>query len=316
MALDVIAGNNYFPTNALTAFNLQHKALWASGPSHFDGSDWTTAGVEQVLSSFYSAPTTVAGARDVIEKAIDLFDTKHVLRHSSGAEIYAHKAAGTPIAGTVGATGAELEAAMVAAWGPRCLELLTSLKNHMTNVGGTWHTTADTFNSVGTLPSAIDTKALLCSWTIILRSVYEAHRDYSAGVVHSSGDSTNTVAAAPPDTVDDWDAILAVLVEVADELEDHVEDAAYHANAMSVTYTVASMPSAVSTAFTRANAYKTAHGSHLADTALHDTADSTNTLSAADATTCATYIALAAEIFTDQTAHFRNAPTSPALRAV
>lgn len=323
MAWQISGGTVQPAVNSIKAHNFTHKSqaaeeIAAVTKPHYDGSEWSTAGIEQVLSSFYSAPATFADSINVVEKAIDLHDNQHVAKSNAGgtAGIFAHKAAGTAIGGTVGSAGAVLEQAMVDAWGPRCIELLTSLKNHMTNVGGTWHTAPDLFNSVGTLPSAITTKADLCAWTIVLRSVYEAHRGYGSGVEHSSADSTNTIAAAPPDNSDDFDGILAVLVEVADELEDHVEDAAYHNAAMSVTYTVAAYPAAVSTAFTRANAFKSGHNSHITDTALHESSDGTNGIAASNATTIATYIALAAEIYTDQTAHFRFAPVSAAQRGV
>lgn len=309
--------------NQIAAHNLTHKSvaameIAAATKPHYDGSEVTTAAVEQVLSSFYSSPTTFADAVSVVEKAINLWDTQHSNRHNTGgtAGVYAHKATGTLVGGSVGASGSSLEADMIAAWGAIAIAQLTALRGHMLNTGGTWHGTADLFNVVS-IPASITTKKQLFEAVLLLRAVHMDHiASSSGGAPHSSADTTNTIAAAPPDTEDDWDAMKAVLTEVATDLPAHAADSGIHNSAQSITLTAPSYPTAVSTAFTRVNTYKSTHNTDLGSTVIHESADSTNTLSSSNATTVATYMTLAQEIYTDQTAHFRFAPTSRALRSV
>ncbi len=323
MAWQISSGLLQPGANSIGSHNNTHRKvaaleIAAGTKPHYDGPEVDTAGVEQVLTYFFpSTITDFSTAINCLEKAIVLWDTQHSNRHNSGAVagIFSHKVAGTLIGGTVGASGASLAQAIVDALAPRCIELMTSLRAHMLNTGGTWHTAPDLFNVIS-VPASITTAAQLFDAVLLLRAVFEAHRVYGSGVEHSSSDTTNTIAAAPPDSADDFDGMLAVLVEVADELEDHVEDVSYHNAAMSVTYTVASFPAAVSTAFTRINLYKSTHNSDLGSTTIHESADSTYTIAASNATTIATYIALAEEIRTDQTGHFRNAPISTAQRGV
>lgn len=321
MARQISSGLLEPGASMIAAHNETHRAVVAleTAKPHYDGPEWIS-GVEQVLTTFFgSTISAVATAVDCVEKAILLYDTSHITlgNGGTGKKIYAHKNSGSAIGGTAGPSGASHEQAMVDAWGPRAIELMTSLRAHMLNTGGTWHTAPDLFNVIS-VPSSISTKAQLFDAVLLLRAVYEQHRVYGAGVEHTGADSTNTIASPPPDSSDDWDGMLNVLVEVADELEDHVEDAAYHANAMSVTYTVAAYPSQVATAFTRVNTYKSTHNAHAADTGAtgHETADATYTIAASNATTWATYITLAEEIRTDQPGHFRYAPVSSAERGV
>lgn len=317
-----ISGGLLFPAAAaIAAHNETHRAVVAleTAKPHYDGPEFDSAGIEQVLTQFYpSTITTLADAINCVEKAIALWDAQHTNRHNggSGLKIYAHKVAGTTIGGTVGPAGAVLEAAMIAAWGPLVIAAMQALQDHMLNVGGTWHATADSFNVI-VVPSSITTKTELQAACVQLRAVYEAHRARSAGgVPHSSADSTNTISAEPPDTADDWDKVKALLTEIATDLPAHAADSGIHNAAQSITLSSASYPTAVSTAFTRANAYKSTHNSDLGSTTIHHSADSSYTLSSSDASTVATYVTLSEEIRTDQTGHFRNAPTSTAERGI
>lgn len=297
---------------AYTAHNWTHTQLadLASGSfPHNDGTDYDLAGVADTLTG--GNPTTLAMAVNVFNAAKALFH-RHRDRYTAGRRLLAHNALDArAIAAADMSSGAATEAAIIAAWGPITIALLTILKNHMTNVGGTWHATADNFNSVGTIPASITTKAELCAWIIILYTVFEAHRQYGSGVQHTTLDTTNTIAAAPPDNSDDWDGMLGILVEVADELEDHVEDGAFHNAVMSVTPTVATYPAGL---FDLAIEFKTDWNGHAGDAVVHEVADATNTLSYTNPTTIALLITAAQEVYTDVPAHIAFAPKSMALR--
>ncbi len=321
MARQISGGTLYPAAAAIAAHNETHRSVVAleTAKPHYDGPEFDTSGIEQVLTQFYpSTITTLADAINCVEKAIALWDGQHTNRHNSGSglKIYSHKVAGTTIGGTVGGTGATLEAAMLAAWGPLVIAAMQALQDHMLNVGGTWHASADNFNVI-VVPSAITTKTELQAACVQLRAVYEAHRARSSGgAPHSSADSTNTISAEPPDTSDDWDKVKALLTEIATDLPAHASDSGIHNAAQSITLSSATYPSVVSTAFTRANTYKSTHNSDLGSTTIHHSADSSYTLSSSDASTVATYVTLSEEIRTDQTGHFRNAPTSTAERGI
>lgn len=297
---------------AYTAHNWTHT--WVADEEagnfpHNDGMDYDLAGVADTLTG--GNPTTLAMAVDRFNAAKALFH-RHRDRYTSGRRLLAHISLDArAIAAADMASGAATETALIGAWGPITIELLTLLKNHLTNVGGTWHATADLFNSVGTLPATITTKADLHLWIIVLWNVFEAHRAYGAGVQHTIADTTNSLSAAPPDNSDDWDGMLGVLVDVAEELEDHVEDGAFHNAVMSVTPTVAAYPAGL---FDLAIEFKTDWNGHLGDAAVHEVADSTNTLSYTNPTTIALLITAAQEVYTDVPAHIAFAPKSMALR--
>lgn len=309
----------------ISAHNETHRSVvaleFAGGTKpHYDKAEVNTSAVRQVLSSFYGTPTNLGGSVDVVEKAIALFDGEHALRSNagSGLKIYAHKAVDTVIGGTVGPAGATLEQDMVTAWGPILLEILQDLSAHMVNGGGVWHTSADVFNSLGTLPSAIDTKAKLSQFANLARAVYEDHRVHAS---HGSADSTNSLAAIDPaNDENDWDGIKTLITELRSKINAHLALTSAHTGSggADVVNTVGSSapawPASVSAAFARANAYKAKHNTHLASTTYHEVADATYTIAAADATTVATMVALAAEIYTDQTAHFDFGPITQAVR--
>lgn len=319
MARQISSGLLEPGASMIAAHNETHRAVVAleTAKPHYDGPEWIS-GVEQVLTTFFaSTVSTLADAINCAEKGFVLWDTQHSNRHNSGSglKIYGHKVAGTLLGGSVGASGADLEQAMVDAWGPLAIALAQACHDHGLNVGGTWHTVADDFNVIY-VPPSITTKAQLFACVLAIRAWYEAHRNYQAGVVHASGDTTNTVSAAPPDTVDSWDDFKAVMAEVITDLTAHAGSTTYHANAQSLSLTSPTFPSAVSTAFTRINSYKSTHNTDLGSTTIHHQADSTYTLGASNATTVATYITLAEEMRTKQTGHFRYAPVSSAERGV
>lgn len=306
--------------NVIDALNAQHRslvALEASKP-HYDGPEFLQGtAVEQVLGSFFgSSPTTMAAALDVVEKAIVLHDD-HVSRSNagSGLKVFAHKVVGTAIGGTPSSSGAVLEQAMVDAWGPVALALATWLQVHM--LSATYHSVADTFNALGTLPSSITTKAEISRILNLTRAVMQQHLAFTAGGVHGAADTTNVTTAAPVDSQDDWDGMLALMIELILDLGAHGANTggSYHAATDGRALPSApAFPAAVTTAFGRANTFKAAHNTHLGSTSEHESADATNTISASSATTVATLVTMAAEIYTDQPAHFRNAPITRAVR--
>ena len=76
MAYQISGGTVQPAANSIKAHNFTHKSQAAEEIAsvtkpHYDGSEWSTAGIEQVLSSFYSAPTTFADSINVVEKAIE-----------------------------------------------------------------------------------------------------------------------------------------------------------------------------------------------------------------------------------------------------
>lgn len=75
-------------------------------------------------------------------------------------------------------------------------------------------------------------------------------------------------------------------------------------------------PVDLTTANTAANLLKTFHGTHIASTTIHYNADSTNTITSANATDQGSLETLLAELLTDFTAHIANAPSAPSLRTV
>lgn len=319
MALHMPAGTDL---NFIDAINESHRALVALEASkpHYDGAERTADRVLQVLSTYFpSAPTTLAAAVDVVEKGIVLFDSHHVTRGNSGTglKIYAHKTAGAPIGGTPSSAGAVLEQAMVDAWGPVALAIATWLQGHMLNTGGAYHSTPDSFNALGTLPSSIATKAELSRILNLTRATKEDHLPFTAGGVHGAADSTNVTSAAPVDNQDDWDGMLALMVELITDLAAHGANTggSYHANADARALPASpSFPAAVTAAFGRANTLKSTLVAHMADTGLHESADAGNSPTASNATTVATLITLATELRTKEEAHFLNAPVSAAVR--
>jgi len=314
--------------NSIAAHNCTHRKvaaleIAAVTKPHYDGSEFDSTGVEQVLSSFYSAPTTFAESINVVEKAISLWDNQHTNQHNTGgtAGTFAHKVAGTTISGTVGPSGATLEQEMVTAWGPVLLEILTCLAGHASNGGGVWHVAADAVNDLGTLPSSITTKGELSRLGNLARYFYKAHIALGT-TVHDVADTTHVITALAIADENDFDGMKALFIDLRTQLLAHEADVTSHigsggadvVNAPALA--AAAFPTSVSTAFTRANLYKSTHNTDLASTTIHQSADGTNTIAASNATTIATYKTLAAEIYTDQTAHFRFAPVSAAQRGV
>lgn len=306
------------PQNLVDAHNRTHRSAVAleSAASHYDGPEVNPAGQVQKLTTFYpSAISTLDDAVNVVEKAIALFDGEHALRSNGGdgTKVYAHKVVDTVIGGTVGPSGAVLKQAIVDALAPLAIAHMTALRGHMLNTGGTWHAAPDNFNVIP-VPTAITTAQQLFEAVLLIRSVQNDHIVYDAGGIHDAPDTENPISAAPPDSAEDLDAMLAVLIEARTDFIAHAADTDWHANAQTITLTVPAFPAAVSTAFTRINAYKTKHEAHRQSTTHHQASDSSSALTASDATTIATYVALAEEIRTDQALHFEAAPTTRAMR--
>lgn len=320
MAYQFTAGT--VPANLIEAINETHRSTVGleSAVSHYDGPEVDPSGVKQVLTTFFpSAIATLADAINCVEKGIVLFDSHHALRSNggNGKRVFAHKTNDTVIGGTPSAVGAQLESDIVTSWGPLAIAQLTALKGHMTNVGGTWHGSPDLFNVVS-IPSAITTKRQLFEAILMIRAVDMDHiASSSGGAPHSSADSTNTITAAPPDTEDDWDGMKGVLTEVATKLPAHAADSGIHANAQTISgLTAPAWPASVTSAFARANTLKAKHEAHRQSTSFHQAADSSTAISAADATTMASFLTLSEELRTDQSAHFDVAPITRAVRSL
>lgn len=72
----------------------------------------------------------------------------------------------------------------------------------------------------------------------------------------------------------------------------------------------------LATGITLANAIKTAYGVHIASTALHYTADATNTIAAANASDQGTLNTLLNELKTDLNAHIASGPAGSMIKLV
>lgn len=303
------------PTGAFEAHNWSHTQLAddvAGSFPHNDGTDYNEATPPVADTLTGGSPSTLARAVDVFNAAKALWH-RHRDRYTSGRRLLAHKALDArAISAADMSSGATVEAAIVAAWGPICIDILTKLRGHMLNTGGTWHGSADLFNVVS-VPASITTKTQLWEYTLLARAVYMDHiASSSGGAPHSSADTTNTIAAEPPDTADDLDKVKAVLAELGTDLVAHAADGGIHNTAQTIAAVTA--PAYPADLFTMSIEFKTDFNGHCGDTTVHEVADSTNTLSYTNPTTIALLITAAQEAYVDLPAHIAFAPKSAALR--
>lgn len=311
--------NGTILSNEALAWNLAHRAEAVGSYAHYDGPEYSTAGVEQVIDD--AAPTTLTGACLVINKA-KLRLNDHFTRHNSGdaTGTYAHKVVdnSNTVAASDMDTGANYESTILTALITLTTELRTDYTNHIANLkpDGTAsgvHGAADSTNVLGgapTLTTAADVAVELNN----IKAQYELHRVFTAGGVHGSADSTNTVTAANA-VATDWDSMITLANQLRTKLNAHDADATAHSVADTFNTVTGSAVSYPAGLFTLVAAVKTSYEAHRNSTTWHATGDSTNTLSfSTPVTTIAGLIAAAAEIRTDLNAHFRNARVSQAVR--
>lgn len=311
--------NGSISSNEALAWNLLHRAEAVGSNAHYDGPEYSTAGVEQVIDD--GVPATLTAACLVLNKAKARFND-HLTRHNGGDNTgtYAHKVVDN--ANTIAAsdmdTGANYESTILTALITLVTELRTDFSNHIANLkpdgsASGVHGAADSTNVLGgapTLTTAADVAVELNN----IKAQYELHRVFTAGGVHGSADSTNTVTAANA-VATDWDSMITLANQLRTKLNAHDADGTAHSVADTFNTVTGSAVSYPSGLFTLAPAIKTAYEAHRASTTYHATADSTNTLGfSTPVTTIAGLIAAAAEIRTDLNAHLRFARTSQAVR--
>lgn len=124
--------------------------------------------------------------------------------------------------------------------------------------------------------------------------------------------SESTVAAADATTLP---TALVLVNQLRGVNQFHRRDAVAHKIADVATIT-APAARTLAEAITLANELKADWATHIASTALHYTADATNTIAAADATDLATLLTLVNETKADMNAHMASGSAFPLPRAV
>lgn len=306
------------PTNLINGHNETHRSVVAleTAVPHYDGAEWSTGGVEQVLASSYSSPTTLTDAVNVLNAAKALYNL-HLGYHNSGngKKIYAHKAvdAANVVSTADMSSGSTLDAALLASIIALATEARTDYEAHRVNAS--YHAAADTTYILGGSPT-ITTWTELASELNNLKAQYNGHIAFSSGgSPHSNPDGTNAVTA-PNASATDPDSCLTLANQIKSKYNSHRTQATVHVANDTTNIISGSDAAYPATLFTLAIELKGDYNTHRASTTYHQTADSTNTISSSDPTTVASLITIAAEFFTDLDAHFRYAPTTQAFRSV
>lgn len=312
-------------TNFLAVHNHVHRSVvaleFAGGTKpHYDGPEWLAGLLEQVPGS---VPTTLAGAVNRANELKALLNGFHfnLSNAGSGKQIWAHKVADTTntILTADMAAGSTFEAALLASLVTLVNSLRTAYEDHRANrkpdgTASGVHAAVDATNILGGIPTLTDFQAVADALNLI-KAWYNAHIAFSSGgSPHVNPDGTNAVTAANADA-----SLLDTLVTLANQIRTkflaHLTQATVHT--VDDTFNNATVGAAVTYPaglFTLGNELKAAYEAHRASTTYHHVADGTNTISAANATTIATFIALIAELCTDVAAHFRFGPVSQAVR--
>ena len=319
MARQISGGLIQPAANAIAAHNATHRsvvALEAAKP-HYDGSEWDPTGAEQVISATLGVPANLADAITVVLASKVIFND-HLTRHNggSGLKIFAHKAldAGDHVATPDTAPGATETQTILTALITLVTEERIRYEAHRANGGGVWHTTADTINVLGGLP-VLTTFEGVADALNLLKAEYEAHRVLvGGGPVHAMADAVNVVTS-PNAVASDIDSCITLANELRTLMNAHRGQAGVHAIDDNINAVAGAAVSYPADLFTLANGVKAASISHFALGAAHEVADAA-VVTAADATTIATLITLAADIRTKLDAHFRNAPVTQAERGV
>jgi hypothetical protein len=311
-------------SNYIAAQNETHRSVvaleFAGGSKpHYDGPEFLPGGIEQVPGA---APTTLAVAVNRANEIKALLND-HYSRHNagSGRKIYAHKVvdAANPVVTADMAAGSTFEAALLASLVTLTNSLRLAFVAHGANLkpDGTAsgvHATADVTNILGGLPVLTDFAGVADALNL-LKGTYNDHIAFSAGgSPHLTADSTNGVSAANADS-SNLDTLLTLANQLRTKLLAHFTQSGVHS--VDDTFNNATVTAAATypaNLFALANEIKASYGAHRQSTTYHEVADGTNTISASDATTVATLIALVAELATDVAAHFRFAPVTRAVR--
>ncbi len=328
-----ITGGLLFPSaNFVSAHNENHRSTVAlefggGAKPHYDGPEFEpVAGVEQVISATLGVPADLASAITVVILGKALFND-HLTRHNagSGKKIYAHKVVDN--ANTVSTADTTAGATETATLLASLITLTTNLRiayeHHRQNQkpDGTaaamaYHQNADTANVLGGLP-ALSTADQVADALNLLKAEYEAHRVslVAGGGAHDNADATNTITAANC-TSADFDSMVTLCNQLRTKFLAHLTQATvHHNNDADNNATVTAAVSYPADLFTLANALKAAVNTHMGSNVYHETADA-GVVTAADATTVASLITLAADIRVKLDAHLRNGPVSQAMRGV
>lgn len=306
------------PANLVAGHNETHRSVVAleSAVAHYDGAEWSTGGVEQVLASSYSSPTTLAQAVDLCNAAKALWNL-HLGYHNSGSgkKIYAHKVVDAANVVTTAdmSAGSVYEATILASLIALANEESTDYEAHRLETGGDYHATNDTVNVLGTT-ATLTTFNDVAERLNLLKALIN---DHMANLTYH-GSATSTISAANAVSTD-IDSMITLANAIRTAWGTHISSGAAHGGAdgddtaNTISLGAVTYPAGL---FTLAIELKADMNAHLGSTTYHQVADSTNTISASDPTTVASLITIAAEFFTDIDAHFRLAPVTQAFRSV
>jgi hypothetical protein len=327
MARQLSSGLTQPTANLIAAHNDNHRSVvaleFAGGTKpHYDGSEWDTSGVELAVSATLGVPATLTDAVTVVIRAKALFND-HLTRSNagSGLKIWAHKVVdpvntvATPDT-TAGATEtATLLAALIATTTPMRVLYENHRSNHKPDgTASGVHASADNVNILGGLP-ALSTADQVADALNLLKAEANAHMA-TAGMVHTAADAVNPITA-PNCTSADFDSMVVLANQLLSNLPAHfILGAGTHAVADTFnTFTLVPSAAYPGDLFTLANALKVAVNAHLGSVVYHEVADA-GVVTAANASTVASLITLAADIRVKLDAHLRNAPVTSAMRGV
>ena len=174
----------------------------------------------------------------------------------------------------------------------------------------THHGAADSTNTVAAVADA-DTKAKAITLAMALKVAYEAHRILTAGSVHGAADAVNAITAADLTGTSTWTQIAALADDLRAMYEAHrvYTTSSCHAGADSTNTVTAGAVSTVTTAlYAGLNELKGDFNAHIAESGTsHQVIDQSMKITAANATTLATSIALVNALKTAYADHISRA---------
>lgn len=297
------------------AHNSHHAQLGSGLYIHNDGPEWSDANppVEDVLSG--GSPTTLSGAISTLNSARSLFNA-HLGYYdaTSGDRAYAHNSQDTtnPLTTAAMSSSTTYETSMLSGLITLVAELTTDYTAHIANL--TSHTAADTTNTVGTTYT-MTTADHVAERLNLLKSLFNDHIVLTSGSVHGSSGSADACSTANASATD-YDSMKALANDLKSKFNSHLGRGTTIHLAADATNTVSSSDvSYPSGLFDLGTELISKFNSHFGSAVFHNAADAT-VISAATPSTIAGLITLAAEVYTDLTAHLRAAPLSRAVRRV
>ncbi len=295
--------------------NSHHAQLAGSLYVHNDGAEWSDASppVEDVLTG--GSPTTLTGVVSVLNAARTLFNAHLGFYDVTATDhIYAHIASdGVNTLTTAAMSSATTyETAMLTSLITLAAELTTDYTAHLAYL--TSHTIADATNTVGTTYT-MTTADHVAERLNLLKALFNDHIILTTGTVHGSSGATDNCSTANCSATD-YDSMKALANALKSKFNAHcAQGSTIHLAADAVNTTAAADVAYPATIFDLGTEIISKFNSHFGSAVYHNLADST-VISAATPSTIAGLITLAAEVYTDLTAHLRAAPISRAVRRV